>query len=373
MGNYQIKDLLEKYEAGTCTDKEKAVLETWYLNWKSADDITPEESLIETSVDKIWQRLESDNPVPSIVPIWPKLLAAAVLLIVLGATAYIYTNGHKKATSNLMVVNDLKPGTNKATLTLSNGTKVTLDTVSNGVIAQQGVMSVKSQNGKLLYLNVNESQQADVVDYNTLTTPKGGEFQLVLPDGSQVWLNAASSIRYPTKFIGNQRKVEITGEAYFEVAKDKTRPFFVAAEGETIEVLGTHFNVNAYKDEVLMNTTLLEGAVKISAGGNQKQLSPGEQSLVNPETNSIEVSKSPDAEAAIAWKNGKFVFNATDIRTIMRQFSRWYDVDVYYSGKVPNYTLSGKFNKNMNAAKALKILEYTGLKFTIEGRKIIVK
>jgi ferric-dicitrate binding protein FerR (iron transport regulator) len=211
--------------------------------------------------------------------------------------------------------------------------------------------------------------------YNTITTANGNQYQLILTDGSKVWLNAASSIRFPTSFTGNERKVEITGEVYFEVAKDPIKPFkvdFKNKEGEIneIEVLGTHFNVNAYADEPDMKTTLLEGSVKIKAANKIQMLTPGQQASIT--SGGIEVKRNVDIEHVMAWKNGYFLFDNTDIYTLMRQVSRWYNVDVKYEGRITEDGFSGKILRDVPLSKFIKVLELNDVKVRTEGREIIV-
>jgi ferric-dicitrate binding protein FerR (iron transport regulator) len=231
-------------------------------------------------------------------------------------------------------------------------------------------MVVKQSNGQLAYNTQNEKPTE--VLYNTLTTPRGGQYQLVLPDGSKVWLNAASAISYPTAFTGSERKVEIKGEAYFEIAKNTAMPFIVKVNDAQVQVLGTHFNINAYSDEDAIKTTLLEGAVKVTKDAASTLLKPGQQAILGRSSNEIRVQENTDLDAVLAWKNGYFSFNQTDLATIMRQIARWYDVDIVYSDKVPERRFGGEIPRNTNAAEVLKMLEESKVHFRIEGRKVIV-
>jgi len=315
-----------------------------------------------------------------------RLAAAAAILLLIGAGVWfglLRTRSTDVAkteqTGKRELKNDVAPGTNKAILTLADNSTVVLDSAHTGKVAQQGGTTVNNSiSGQLAYDTKNEKPTN--VLYNTLTTPRGGQYQLVLPDGSKVWLNAASSIRYPTAFAGDERKVEITGEAYFEVAKDAKKPFrvhFTSAGREgAVEVLGTHFNVNAYDDEPTIKTTLLEGSVKVTKDAASAILRPGQQASVSPSTGegrgeAISV-QTADVDQAVAWKNGRFYFENADIKTIMRQVSRWYDVEVVYEGKIPAGHFRGKPAMNLTAAQMLKIVEYSGVKFRIEGKKIII-
>jgi transmembrane sensor len=282
---------------------------------------------------------------------------------------------------------DVEPGSKGAVLTLSNGKQIVLDSMGSGVIAVQGNVQVVSRNGKLVYNG--EGGTPGTVQYNTVVTPRARQYQLVLSDGTNVWLNAASSIRYPAVFDPNMRVVEITGEAYFEVAqlyvsnagtnKDPGAkvPFIVKikAEGEEqgqVEVLGTHFNINSYDDESAVKTTLLEGRVRIKNAGNELLLHPGNQSQLN-RNGVIRVVGNADIEATIAWKNGLFSFDKTDIKTVMNQLARWYDIEVSYeNGNVPNESFWGDIQRSVKLSTILKAFEKTGVRFSIDGKKVTV-
>jgi ferric-dicitrate binding protein FerR (iron transport regulator) len=267
------------------------------------------------------------------------------------------------------------PGGNKAILTLANGRQITLTGARNGTLAVQGAVAInKTADGRIIYNSSNEatSGHAAATTYNTMTTPRGGQYQVVLPDGSKVLLNAASSLTYPTTFNGNERKVELTGEAYFEVAHNASKPFKVSSNGQTVEVLGTHFNINAYKDEPAIKTTLLEGKVKVTANTLNKVhfLEPGQQSVFNAQTFAV---NQVETEGVVAWTNGQFVFEDDNIQYIMRTVSRWYDVDVTYNGTAPDDIFGGSVSRFNNISEVLKTLQLTGkVHFEIEGRKIIV-
>ena len=308
---------------------------------------------------------------------WTRFAVAASILILISVGSYYWISDFskkeiiKKEIASKYIKNDIAPGTNKAILTLGDGSSLILDDAHKGIIAQQAnTKIVKLGNGRLAYDVVRVNP--DKILYNTISTPRGGKYQLVLPDGSNVILNAASSIRFPVAFTGNERKVEVMGEAYFEVTKDKNRPFKVAVKDMNIEVLGTHFNIKAYDNEKLIKTTLLEGAVKVSKGEIVATLSPGEQAQLNSQ-GKIKIDKNVNINEEVAWIKGWFVFNATDIEEIMRQISRWYDVDIVYEGRISKETFSGMVNRNSNVSQVLKIMEQAGVKFKIEGREIIVR
>ena len=313
--------------------------------------------------------------------------AAAILIIILStAVAVSVTNGRRKDSQSMAKVNprlsnDALPGSYRATLTLANGRIIMLDS-TKGSIVQNGNFRVINQDGKLDYEGA-----TDVAEYHTLNTPRGGQYKLLLPDGTKVWLNAASSITYPTLFSDKDRVVTITGEAYFEVAKDKTRPFHVKMKDMEVEVLGTGFNINAYEDEGSTRTTLLEGriAVALSAdrhpgindAGQQRQhgsaareiLKPGQQAQV---AGGIKVVENADLEQVMAWKNGEFQFDRTSLSAVMRQLSRWYDVEVVYEKGVPDIQFSGEMKRDLNLSQVLEGFGQMGVKFRIEGKKLIV-
>jgi len=271
--------------------------------------------------------------------------------------------------------NDIAPGGNHALLTLSNGTTIVLDDAKNGKLVDQGNMKVvKLDSGMLAYYNNNKNDQTTV--YNTISTPRGGQYQVKLPDGTLVWLNSASSLKFPTTFAGAKREVELSGEAYFEVVKNKAMPFKVAivtpsGDGGEVTVLGTHFNINAYNDETSINTTLLEGSVKFTAGFVEKLLHPGQQSVFNTSSQTVKV-QSVDVHQVIAWKDGFFEFDNTDLATIMRQLSRWYDVDISYQTINNKGLFGGGISRKLNLSEVLHLLETNGVQFKIEDRKVIV-
>jgi ferric-dicitrate binding protein FerR (iron transport regulator) len=310
---------------------------------------------------------------------WRSAAAAAILLMVCAGGYYWLTRQPSKqvaGTKQLPVNDTIVPGSNKAELRLADGSKILLDSTQQGTISKQGDAKVINHNTSVLAYDARWTTSREVV-YNTLSTPRGGQYQLLLADGTKVWLNASSSIRFPVAFTGKERQVSITGEAYFEVAKNATMPFIVhfsSATGEgkegTVEVLGTHFNIMAYDDERSINTTLLEGSVRVSKGTNYKILKPGQEGKI---TQSGDIKTGiADIEATMAWKNGWFQFNSLDIERIMRQVARWYDVEVTYDGNIPTGHFSGIVNRNNNIAQVLKIMQAGGVNFKIAGRKVIV-
>ena len=310
---------------------------------------------------------------------WFRASAAAALVFMFSMTAF-YFFSHKRPNvvaqkETRIRVKDVSPGTNNAVLTLDDGTTIMLDSAADGTLAHQGNMKVLKINGEIAYNKTGTGGKNPKPIYNTITTAKGNEYQLVLADGSKVWLNAASSIRFPAFFTGGERKVEITGEAYFEVAHDASKPFKVdfkkpSGEAGEIEVLGTHFDVNTYKDENQVKTTLLEGSVKIKSENHELMLAPGQQAVVT--SNTIVLNKNVDILQVIAWKDGFFVFNNTDLPAIMRQVARWYNVNVNFEGKLSGEGYSGRISRAVPLSKFLKVLELNGLHVRTEGRNVTV-
>ena len=386
--------LIEKYHDGTATTEEKLLLNEWYhsFNDSEAELIVTENETEQQLADRIKNRLletirhEYELEVTKRRRIWQIPAAAAtVILIILSIETYFMFSSKspkqeivKTTPTKPQLKNDIAPGGNKAILTLADGSTIVLDSASNGTISQQGNIKVQKLNNGLLAYTINGKQvtESDEAFYNTISTPRGGQYQVTLADGTKVWLNAASSIRFPVLFKGKERKVEITGEAYFEVAKNKAMPFKVKANSSEIEVLGTHFNVNSYDDEASIKTTLLEGKVKVSVpaiAGNQssKFLLPGQQADINKE-GKINVMDNADTEEAVAWMNGHFQFKSADLKMILRQISRWYDVDVEYKGNA-NLHFTGQLTRNENVSKVFEKLVLTGeVHFKIDGKRIIV-
>jgi len=389
----KILALIEKYFAGTITPDEKNHLDDWYHSFNddeielTLDDPENEKQLFERIRLRLLNTIHKDQlkGVKGKGRKWLLPAAAAVTILILLSVGYLMfsTKSSKTGIAEEVLIekkinNDVAPGGNKAVLTLADGSVIVLDSVSNGMISHQGNIKVEKLNRGLLAYTKNGKQAIsnNEVFFNTISTPRGGQYKVTLADGTKVWLNAASSIHFPVAFTGKERKVEITGEAYFEVAKDKSKPFKVKANSSEIEVLGTHFNVNAYDDEAEVKTTLLEGKVKVSALSlndtrSPQFLKPGEQATVNKE-GKINVKDHADTEEAVAWVNGYFQFKSADLKTILRQIARWYDVEIEYKGNV-NTHFTGQLTRNENVSKVLNELMLTGeVHFKIDGKKIIV-
>lgn len=378
MERMDAKQLLAKYEAGKCTEREKALLESWHLSYSldAIENISFDEQV--QDLDRVWAMLQQHEAraVTKKMRLWPKMAIAATITLVAGVALFFYLQELKSTQENTRLLSGLSPAKNNAVLTLANGQKIILNETAQGEIAkQEGIAITKSEDGTIIY-NINESvskkkTSLSVSSYNTISTPRGGKYQVNLPDGTKVWLNAASMLKFPVIFAAIERRVELTGEAYFEVAKNKHQPFHVKTAEQEVEVLGTHFNVNAYADEKEVKTTLLEGSVKVVALAKQSNakmradvlLKPGEQATLIG--NQLNVSPA-DIGEVMSWKNGMFEFNNCDLTTIMRQASRWYDVDVVYESGVPNKKFSGEVSRSVNASAFLEMLKYLDVKFSIE-------
>ncbi len=381
------KELIDKYQSGKCSEEEAALLNRWYItefaNQKIAygpSDPLAEEQLIWDSITKntgIKYKLDKEIKVKKLLPVkW--LIAAASIFIIIAAGLYFFNNPSLRHEARMTALrkNDIKPGGNRATLTLSDGSVVNLGIISNGdVIKQQGLQITKTQDGQLMYAAEENNIKSE--SYNTVSTPRGGKYQIVLADGTKVWLNASSSLKFPTSFSPSQRNVELIGEAYFEVAKNAASPFRVTTKGQTVEVLGTKFNVSAYNDEKIINTTLLEGSVKVNTGKQSILIKPGEQAIL--EKDNLKISTA-NIEEAIAWKNDKFKFDNENIVSLMRKISRWYDVEVEFNGPISNEGFGGQVSRSRNISEVLEVLQLTGLvHFEIskgdingKGRRVIV-
>lgn len=376
----EAEELLEKFKAGNCTPDEIQML----LNWFHLMEVDDRHELTEDDfiAAKIALRETMSQLIKpkSTITLWPRIISAAVLLIAISFGIYFYsqTNTPETDAKKAKVQYDIAPGGNKALLTLADGRKISLTDAENGKIAEQsGIKISKTADGQLIYSLSQLNNSSEKTLYNTIETPAGGQYQINLPDGTKVWLNSASSLRYPVRFTGKDRSVEITGEAYFEVAHNKLMPFKVITADQIVEVLGTHFNVMAYQDESSTNTTLIEGSVRVVKDNISKIISPGQQTRVKE--GHIDVL-SANIQEVTAWKNGYFIFKSEDVKSIMRQIARWYDLEVEYQGNVSEKIFGAKISRFRNVSEVLAILESTGsIHFKIinesnraKGRRIIV-
>lgn len=386
-------DLIRRRRKGAGTVDEVAELESWlaadarnkllYDRLQNSDNLLAElqkmgEYDSARRIEDVLQKIGGSEAVVVSVtaPQYRRWLpwAAAVLLMIGAGLTILLLQLPKKEKVIVAARQDAAPGGNKAMLTLGDGTRIALDSAGNGALALQGnVQVLKLNSGQLAYHDDNTTGSGQI-QFNTLSTPRGGQYQLTLPDGTRVWLNAASSLRYPTRFTGKERQVEVKGEAYFEVAKNTGMPFKVTLrEDGEIVVTGTHFNVNAYTDEPFIKATLLEGGVRVSKKGKAAHLEPGQQAQI---PFGAGISEIPvvlvDMEEATAWKNGLFRFNNADLPTVMRQLSRWYDVDVSYEGKIPSRKFEGEIQRNLHLSDVMEALGKNRVHFRIEGKKIIL-
>lgn len=369
----QLLAIAGKYLQGTASEEEIRLLHEWY------------DSAAEEEIEMVFTtRRETEQELGSRVfaglqekmkgrrrriPLFKWAAAAAVIgiLMVMGGFWLSRRTPHEqvtvKTTPALPKIKDLPPGGDKAKLVLADGTVIILEDVKDGAIKNGSGIAIRKKNG-LVVFDISNSSPARQVTNNLITTPRGGQYQVILPDGTKVWLNASSSLQFPTAFSDTGRKVTLTGEAYFEVAAKKI-PFRVAASGAEVEVLGTHFNINAYGDEPDITTTLLEGKVKV-LGKRSVILKPGEQAAISNASQQIAV-ETADLDQAIAWKNGLFLFNGTELRAIMRQIARWYNIDVRYEGNFPVRTFTGEIPRNINVSGVLRLLETGGVHFRLES------
>ena len=372
--------LYEKYLAGKCSVKEQVKLENYQDSFKLKEqqwDVTTmgNSEEIKQSIQENLNYSIQEHSKNRIFKIRVWQSAAAAILILLTAGIYYYQNSPEPVivkTETPRFKNDVAPGNNKAILTLDDGSKIDLDDAKTGILASESNIDIKKTgDGQLEYTA--GAQNVKTVKYNILSTPMGGEYQLVLPDGSKVWLNSGSTLRFPTAFIGSERIVELKGEAYFDIAKNPKMPFLVRTNNAMdIKVLGTQFNVMAYDDEKNINTTLVEGSVEVLKGSEKTNLKPGQEAILNRGSGNIKVAQA-DLEQAIAWKNGYFIFYNENIESIMRKVSRWYNVDIVYQGNLNNKDFVGTISRNKNVSELLKMLELTGaIHFSIDGRRITV-
>ncbi|MFT3749579.1 MAG: DUF4974 domain-containing protein [Agriterribacter sp.] len=396
-----IQELLKRYNEGTATVAEQEIIEQWLEEnkienneWMQIDVERREYLVKEIQSDLLHYITEKENTYNGSVYPWYRRfyfhLAAASVLILFIVGGWYYTNKRKEKpemvkTEKETMPREVMPGTNKAVLTLADGGTVELNDAANGVLASQGNTEIRKQGSELVYDQQNNTT-IKIPAFNMLTTPRGGQYNLVLPDGTRVWLNAASSIKYPVAFTADTRMVEVKGEVYFEVAQlnngGKKIPFQVkvfAENGEAkglVEVMGTHFNINAYSEESTVNTTLLEGRVKVSTAaypGENIVLTVAQQARISNDKSSIKVLNNVNTEEVVAWKNGLFMMKKADIPVVLRQLARWYDVDIVYSNGMPEGKITGDIPRNMPLTEVLKVMQLSGVKCKAENRKIIVE
>lgn len=373
MNRDQAKELIEKYNNGLANAEERAWVENWYLQESRKHPLSEKETEFLHLKEEIWMGTIKKSGLghqsaSKSIQLWPRIVAAAVILIVFAAGLYFYNGVNPK---NNTLATDIAPGGNKAVLTLANGQKIVLNDAAQGEISRQSGISVsKSKDGELIYTVADPNTASTENVLNTISTPKGGQYTIMLSDGTKVMLNSASSLTFPTAFADEDRRVELNGEAYFEVAKNKSRRFKVVSGVQTVEVLGTHFNVNAYVDEQNIKTTLLEGAVKVSTSSAAVLIEPGEQAILNRASGNALVKNRVNIGKETAWINGVFSFEGDDIKSVMRQISRWYDVNVVYDGPLNEEKYFGEISRSSKLSEVFKILEINNVHFDVKGKTV---
>jgi len=370
--NIRLQEIANKFLNGKISDAEQAEFDAWFNQIETNDIFVPEsvassqEEHRQIILNRIHEKINQYEKGNRLRRMWLRVAAAAVILMMLSFGLFKIFNKQISYQHTLSKLKSVTPGGNNAILTLANGKQIVLNNSRNGLLVNLGNITVsKANNGQVIYKVIGSAKNTLRVSYNTITTPNGGQYEVILPDGSKVWINSSSSLKYPTQFTGKERDVELNGEGYFEVAKNKLMPFKVSSHGQTVEVLGTHFNINAYTDEPGIKTTLLEGSVKVTAMGTEKPqlLIPGQQAIFNK--GGIMVSDADTAQA-VAWKNGLFYFKDADVASIMRLLARWYNLKIDINGQLPERKFSGKIYKNLNAAQVLQIINYSAINYKVE-------
>ncbi len=377
--NNQIIEILTKYQNATCSDEELKLLDEWYDQLKISNQTISNQTINDNDVviftDSMLKEFrEKVGQGVKIIPfyrqpIFRMFAAASVLFVIFFGTYFYLTQPSSKTLANQSIVKKdvIAPSSSKATITLANGQIVELDAIGSGtLVASQGAVNVmKTEDGQIVYRGTSKE-----IAYNTLYNPRGSKvISLRLNDGTIVWLNSQSSIRYPVAFVGEDRQVEITGEAYFEVAKNLSKKFIVASNGLNIEVLGTHFNVNSYNDNKNIKVTLLEGSVKIIKGGGAYILKPGQQAQV---ANEIQVFNGANIESVMAWKNGFFSFSGTSVEELMNIIGRWYNIEIVFNKSIPNRQFGGQIATSANLSQVVKVLNESELKCAILDGKLVI-
>ena len=367
MATEKIKDLLQKQQSGQLNDEEKAILDTWYLKLSQTETAEVDKNDMTNRLDAVWAGLQVNKKSPAkIYSLWRRIAAAASILLILSAGGYLALRKLQQPVQIAQTqIQDIEPGHNQATLTLANGRKIVLTKGLTGQLATQGATVIQANDNNISY---NAEKNSARISYNTLATARGEQspYPLVLADGTKVWLNAASSITFPTAFPGKERIVKITGEAYFEVAHNNKQSFKVESAGQVTEDIGTHFNIMAYADEPVSKVTLAEGSVKV----NGRLLKPGEQTI---NANGLIKIAPANVGFELAWKDGYFRFTGSPITSVMRELARWYNIEVVYQGEISADGYYGTISRYKNISQALHMLSYSNqVHFKVEGRRIIV-
>lgn len=394
----RIDYLASRFFDQTCTEDEREELARWIAAQPNDDEVLPvletawqhhhadaqlPEATSELILSALFQQPDrADEPtgvVRSLYParFWWRAAAAVVLVAGLGLASYSWL--HRTGRTELAQAKpaapakpaDAAPGGNKAMLTLGDGSVIVLDSAQNGALGRQGSATIlKPASGELVYTAAGAKTGAVV--YNTITTPNGGQYQVRLPDGTEAWLNAASSLRFPTAFVGSERRVFVSGEVYFEVAHDAGKPFRAQVQDMDVTVLGTHFNLMAYANERTIRTTLLEGRVTVTQAGRTVSLRPGQQARLTQDRASLKVVDGVDTDEVVAWKNGQFQFDDASLSDIMRQVERWYNVDVVYEGTPPAGHFTGKLSRNTNLSAMLRIFTLSDIRYRLDEKQLII-
>lgn len=378
-----LNRIIERYVVGKATEDEIRFVEAYYQHLEKGEDVleTLEKEELDALVEKNYQatllNIQQRKNSKRVFPLY-KYAAAVLILIGFASGFWYFTKDHTVIKIQTVANNqplDVLPGVDKAILTLADGSKIVLDNGENEMLVEKSGLTIsKTKDGQLVYKVSNVESKGTTVAYNTIETAKGNQYQILLPDGTKVWLNAASSLKYPEIFRGSERKVMLTGEAYFEVAKNKNMPFKVESNHQNVEVLGTHFNINSYMDDQTIKTTLIEGSIKVSNANYAKTLKPGEQSVINNfGLGNILITNNIETEDEVAWKNGLFRFNNAGLKSILGQLERWYDIKIDYQS-VPNKRYNGMVPRKAKLSEVLNMLELTGnISFKIEeGRNLKV-
>ncbi|QTE38629.1 FecR domain-containing protein [Mucilaginibacter gossypii] len=387
---FYVAELISKLLKGNISPEEDIWLKNWINerpeNQAQFEKLTDAGSLEnklsfwnKIDNDKAWNELLRKLPEAELEPqkrfnYLSLLKCAAIAIMVLGISILLYRENKSstKTDHNKSIVqNSIRPGSNQAMLILGNGQTVALKNHTQISINEDDGTTLSNKNEILAYKHGGKTNAGHGLIYNTIVVPRGGEYQLVLADGSRIWMNSSSSLRYPTSFSGSERRVYLSGEAYFEVAKNARMPFIVKTDKAEVKVLGTHFNVKAYGDEELCKTTLLEGAVRVQSSAMINEIKPGQQAVINSQGQQ-KITSDINVEEEVAWKNGLFMFTKADIKDVMQQVSRWYDIEVVYEGKVPDLQFSGQLSRKVDFSGFTNILKYAGLNFTIKGKTVIV-
>lgn len=385
----KLEELIAKYNEGTCSPEEKTFVEQWYqfFDWKNPPEGLSENELLLLK-EQVWLSVKNkrkitlpatlaENAIPRVhrIPLWRYAVAVMIIAAIAGIGLFRYYSNLKQTvvpvSAKILPVKDLPPGASKAKLLLANGKAVTLDSIQDISLTEADGTIIDQQSGRLVYKG--KSNAASETSFNTLVVPRGGEYQLILADGTKVWMNAASSLRYPTMFVAKERIVYLSGEAYFEVAKNAKMPFKVITDnGMTVEALGTKFDIMAYDDERSVKAALAEGSVRVTNQDNAVLLSPSQLAEWQKGKRNLRVDEA-DMDKILAWKNGMIEFGEDDLPSIMRQLSRWYDVEVSFAGHELNKRYIGSIRRQSKLSQVLEILKEAGVECSLEGRKLVVE